>query len=222
MLNVQGLSKQYHAANFTQSIFNDLSLHIQQSEVCALLGASGSGKTTLLNLLSGIDDPDAGSVIINDTNIHTLQEPHRTLFRRQHIGFVFQFFNLIPTLTVSENVALPMELLGQTDKQIQQRVDYLLERVGLGNMQQRYPDSLSGGEQQRTAVARALSHQPTLLLADEPTGNLDEETGRQVIDLLTELARDQHTTMLIVTHSHSVAQSADRILQLKQGILNEQ
>jgi putative ABC transport system ATP-binding protein len=222
VLNVQGLSKQYHAANFTQSIFTDLNLHIRQSEVCALLGASGSGKTTLLNLLSGIDNPDTGQVIINGSDIHALQEPHKTLFRRQHIGFVFQFFNLIPTLTVSENVALPMELLGHTDKQIQQRVDYLLQRVGLVNMQQRYPDSLSGGEQQRTAVARALSHQPSLLLADEPTGNLDEDTARQVIDLLTELARDQQTTMLIVTHSQSVANSADRILQLKHGNLNRQ
>jgi putative ABC transport system ATP-binding protein len=222
MLNVKGLSKQYRATNFSQSIFKDLDLRIKPGELVALIGASGSGKTTLLNLLSGIDDPDSGQVYIDGSDIHTLKEPGRTLLRRQKIGFVFQFFNLIPTLTVRENIALPMELLGYQTSAIDQRVDELLQSVGLHTMHQRYPDTLSGGEQQRTAVARALSHHPALLLADEPTGNLDEDTGKQVIDMLTELARDQQTTMLIVTHSHSVAKHADRILKLTHGSLVEQ
>lgn len=222
MLKVNGLCKHYRAANFNQSIFEDLQLNIERGEVVALIGASGSGKTTLLNLLSGIDDPDRGQVLIEGTDIHALKEPHRTLLRREKIGFVFQFFNLIPTLTVSENIALPMELLGHRTSEIDQRVEELLQSVGLPNMHQRYPDTLSGGEQQRTAIARALSHHPALLLADEPTGNLDEDTASQVIDLLTDLARDQHTTMLIVTHSHRVALHADRVLKLSHGMLAEQ
>jgi putative ABC transport system ATP-binding protein len=222
MLNVKGLSKQYRAANFSQSIFEDLNLRIKPGELVALIGASGSGKTTLLNLLSGIDEPDSGQVYIDDSDIHALKEPERTLLRRQKIGFVFQFFNLIPTLTVRENIALPMELLGYQTPAIDQRVDELLESVGLHTMHQRYPDTLSGGEQQRTAVARALSHHPALLLADEPTGNLDEDTGKQVIDILTDLARNQQTTMLIVTHSHNVAKHADRVLKLTHGSLVEQ
>ncbi len=141
--------------------------------------------------------------------------------RRHQLGFVFQFFNLIPTLTVAENVALPMELIGAGETAMQQRVSDLLHRVGLAQMQDRYPDTLSGGEQQRTAVARALSHRPQILLADEPTGNLDEETGQRVISLLGDLVRDQATTMLIVTHNRAVAAAADRVLQLHQCKLIE-
>lgn len=219
MLSVTGLTKLYLSGSSMQTVFNDLNLQIKPSEVVALLGASGSGKTTLLNLLSGIDTPDAGHVVIDGTDIHGLEEPDRTLLRRHHLGFVFQFFNLIPTLTVGENVTLPLELTGSDAKQIHQRVSSLLDRVGLSRLIDRYPDSLSGGEQQRTAVARALSHRPKILLADEPTGNLDEETGQLVISLLTELARDQGSTLLIVTHSPLVASSADRILKLHHGEL---
>lgn len=219
MLAVTGLTKRYLSGNRSQTIFEDLQLEIGSGELLALLGASGSGKTTLLNLLSGIDDPDSGHVLIDGTDIHALDEPERTQLRRQQIGFVFQFFNLIPTLTVGENIALPMELIGLENNDIQRRVVSLLDRVGLQDMQQRYPETLSGGEQQRTAIARALSHQPTLLLADEPTGNLDEDTGHNVITLLTDLARNQGTTMLIVTHSQSVASAADRVLRLQHGKL---
>lgn len=219
MLAVTGLTKRYLSGNRSQTIFEDLQLEIGSGELLALLGASGSGKTTLLNLLSGIDDPDSGHVLIDGTDIHALDEPERTQLRRQQIGFVFQFFNLIPTLTVGENIALPMELIGLENNDIQRRVVSLLDRVGLQDMQQRYPETLSGGEQQRTAIARALSHQPTLLLADEPTGNLDEDTGHSVITLLTDLARNQGTTMLIVTHSQSVASAADRVLRLQHGKL---
>ena len=221
MLTVTNLCKSYLSGAHHQTIFEGLNLQLGRGEVVALLGASGSGKTTLLNLLSGIDTPDQGRVLINGVDIHAQGEPGRTLLRRQQLGFVFQFFNLIPTLTVAENVALPMELTGANNVAIQQRVSELLQRVGLAQMARRYPDSLSGGEQQRTAVARALSHRPQILLADEPTGNLDEETGARVITLLGELVRDQATTMLIVTHSLSVAAAADRVLKLHLGRLIE-
>ena len=219
MLRVQELQKNYRSGGGLQTVLNNLSFQVPQGEIAALLGASGSGKTTLLNLLSGIDTPDGGSVHIDGTRIHNLGEPQRTLFRRRHIGFVFQFFNLIPTLTVGENIALPMELIGTQPQIALERVDTLLDQVGLPRMAKRYPETLSGGEQQRTAVARALSHRPQLLLADEPTGNLDEVTGRQVISLLTDLVRDQRTTLVVVTHSHAVADAADRVLQLQNGQL---
>lgn len=221
MLSVTELCKGYQSGSHHQTIFEGLDLHLDKGEVVALLGASGSGKTTLLNLLSGIDTPDKGRVLINGVDVHAQGEPARTLLRRQQLGFVFQFFNLIPTLTVAENVALPMELIGADEAAMQQRVSYLLHRVGLAQMQDRYPDTLSGGEQQRTAVARALSHRPQILLADEPTGNLDEETGQRVISLLGDLVRDQATTMLIVTHSRAIAAAADRVLQLHQCKLIE-
>lgn len=220
LLTVQELTKSYRSGGLRQTVFDRLQFEVGVGEVVALLGASGSGKTTLLNLLSGIDCPDSGSVRIDDTDIHALSEPARTLFRRRHIGFVFQFFNLIPTLTVGENVALPVELAGSPAGVATERTRTLLEQVGLAGMAGRYPETLSGGEQQRTAIARALSHRPKLLLADEPTGNLDEATGDRVIALLTGLAREQRTTMLLVTHSRRVAGAADRVLQLEQGRLD--
>ena len=220
MLSVEQLHKHYSTGDRKQTIFDNLDLSVDSGEVTALVGASGSGKTTLLNLLSGIDDPDSGRVLIDNIDIHAQGEPARTLFRRHHVGFVFQFFNLIPTLTVGENIALPMELIGMHEDQARKRVDDLLTRVGLDGMASRFPETLSGGEQQRTALARALAHKPKLLLADEPTGNLDETTGAQVIDLLSELARDEGTTLLMVTHSHAVANAADRVLQLQHGQLS--
>ena len=220
MLSVEQLRKHYRTGDRKQTIFDSLDLSVDSGEVTALVGASGSGKTTLLNLLSGIDDPDSGRVLIDNIDIHAKGEPARTLFRRHHVGFVFQFFNLIPTLTVGENIALPMELIGMHEDQARKRVDDLLTRVGLDGMASRFPETLSGGEQQRTALARALAHKPKLLLADEPTGNLDETTGAQVIDLLSELARDEGTTLLMVTHSHAVANAADRVLQLQHGQLS--
>ena len=185
-----------------------------------MLGASGSGKTTLLNLLSGIDSPDSGTVKIDNTDLYSLDENSRTLLRRQKLGFVFQFFNLIPTLTVAENIALPLQLLSKSAAEIADVTSSLLNKVGLAGVESRYPETLSGGEQQRIAIARAVAHQPLLLLADEPTGNLDEETGLSIIHLLNTLAREQNISMLLVTHSQQVADSADRILTLQQGKLN--
>jgi putative ABC transport system ATP-binding protein len=219
MLSIEKLQKSYQSGESRQRVFDELTLDVPAGEIVALLGASGSGKTTLLNLCCGIDDPDSGHVRIADVDVHALAEPARTLFRRRYIGFVFQFFNLIPTLTVGENLALPSELLGDPPGASGQRVAQLLDAVGLPGMRERFPDTLSGGEQQRVAVARALAHSPDLLLADEPTGNLDEKTGAAVISLLVDLARDHGTTMLIVTHSTAVAAAADRVLHLHQGKL---
>jgi putative ABC transport system ATP-binding protein len=221
MLTVDKLRKTYHTGSQVQTVFDALTFQLSAGETVALLGASGSGKTTLLNLLAGIDAPDAGRVTIDGTDIHALGEPERTLFRRYHIGFVFQFFNLIPTLTVGENVALPMELVDREPDASRARTERLLDEVGLSGMADRYPETLSGGEQQRTAIARALSHQPRLLLADEPTGNLDEATGDSIITLLTGLAREQGTTMLLVTHSPRVAEAADRVLRLHLGRIED-
>ncbi len=217
MLTVENLAKLYWTGSTRQVVFDELTFSVAKGETVALLGASGSGKTTLLNLISGIDSPDSGKVLLDGVDVHALAEPERTLLRRRRIGFVFQFFNLIPTLKVGENVALPLELLGEDEAAAQQRAAELLEDVGLGGLAQRYPETLSGGEQQRAAIARALAHRPALLLADEPTGNLDEDTGGRIIALLTDLARQQGTTLLLVTHSTPVAQAADRVLRLSHG-----
>jgi putative ABC transport system ATP-binding protein len=217
MIQVDKLTRIYQTGSNRQVVFDALTFDVEKGETVALLGASGSGKTTLLNLISGIDTPDAGQVLLDGVDVHALGEPDRTLLRRRQIGFVFQFFNLIPTLTAGENVALPLELLGSDDRTAQERADALLEQVGLGGLGTRYPETLSGGEQQRAAIARALVHQPAVMLADEPTGNLDEDTGRLIIELLTGLARQQGTTLLLVTHSMQVAQAADRVLRLSHG-----
>ncbi len=219
MISVQGLRKTYPSGDGVQTVFDGLDLDVGAGEVVALLGASGSGKTTLLNLLSGIDDPDDGSVRIAGDDVHAQREPQRTLFRRHRIGFVFQFFNLIPTLTVAENLALPLELVGRSPAEVAARSASLLRAVGLPGTAERFPDTLSGGEQQRVAVARALAHDPPVLLADEPTGNLDDATGADITDLLMTMARDHGTTMLIVTHSAAVSHAADRVLHLRDGRL---
>ena len=217
MVRVDKLAKVYSSTTHQQVVFESLGFSVGCGEAVALVGPSGSGKTTLLNLISGIDSPDSGSVYLDGIEVTALAEPERTLLRRRRIGFVFQFFNLIPTLTVGENVALPLELLGESDTVGQQRAADLLQDVGLGGLAPRYPETLSGGEQQRAAIARALAHRPALLLADEPTGNLDEDSGGRIIELLTDLARRQRTTMLLVTHSSHVARAADRVLYLRHG-----
>ena len=217
MIDVDKLTRVYRSGSTRQVVFSNLTFSAEQGETVALLGASGSGKTTLLNLISGIDSPDSGTVSLDGVDVHALAEPARTLLRRRRIGFVFQFFNLIQTLTVGENIALPLELLGNDRTTAQQRAADMLEAVELNGLEDRFPETLSGGEQQRAAIARALVHTPALLLADEPTGNLDEDTAGRIIDLLTGLARRQGTTMLLVTHSSRVAQAADRILRLSHG-----
>ena len=199
----------------------DLSVTFAQGEFVAILGKSGSGKSTLLNLISGIDQADGGSVWLDGQDLTALGENQRTLFRRRKIGFIFQFFNLIPTLTVMENVVLPLELNGATVEDARRQAGLMLEAVGLLDRAQTFPDRLSGGEQQRVAIARALVHDPLLVLADEPTGNLDEETGRQVLELLDRLTRQAGKNLIMVTHSNEAAALADRVLHLREGKLVE-
>jgi putative ABC transport system ATP-binding protein len=217
MLAVVNVTRVYRSGSTRQVVLEGLTFSVSEGETVALLGASGSGKTTLLNLISGIDNPDSGTVSLDGVNVHALAEPERTLLRRRRIGFVFQFFNLIHTLTVGENVALPLELLGADHASMQARAADLLAAVGLGGLEHRFPETLSGGEQQRAAIARALAHRPALLLADEPTGNLDEDTAGRIIELLGGLARQEGTTLLLVTHSTPVAEVADRVLRLSHG-----
>ena len=218
---LRNLRKHYTEGDQQRVIFTDLNLDIGRGEFVALLGPSGSGKSTLLNLLGGIDLPDAGQIRISDRLLTALSEVERTRFRRRHIGFVFQFFNLIPTLTVAENLLLPLELNSLATPDQRERALELLDQVGLGDRRASFPERLSGGEQQRLALARALVHGPWLLLADEPTGNLDAATGERILELLLALHRQAETTMVMVTHSREVAARADRILRLDNGHIRE-
>lgn len=219
MLQAEHLHYSYPEAGRRHSVLADVCLALQAGERAALVGSSGSGKSTLLNLLGGIDRPDSGEIRIAGRTLTQLREPELTLFRRQHIGFIYQQFNLIPTLTVAENMLLPLELLGVARQEQQQRLQHWLDAVQLSTRGGAFPDQLSGGEQQRVAIARALIHRPALVLADEPTGNLDAQTGARVLDLLFDLAAQADQTLLVVTHSRAVAERAGRILLLYAGRL---
>ena len=221
LVELTGIAKSYREGERERVVFRDASLTVARGEWVFLLGRSGSGKSTLLNLISGIDLPDGGTVVVDGIPLNRLSERDRTLFRRERVGFVFQFYNLIPTLTVEENILLPLELSGALTAASRAAARELLEQVGLADRGGSYPDRLSGGEQQRVAVARALVHRPSLVLADEPTGNLDAETGRQVLDLFERLVRQTGTTMVLVTHSGEVTQLADRIMVTRDGRLVE-
>ena len=219
LLTVRALRRAYTEGERTREVLRGVDLDVRAGEFLALLGRSGSGKSTLLNLIGGIDRPDAGDIRIADARVTALSERERTLFRRRHIGFVFQFYNLLPTLTVEENLLLPLELNGRTGTAATDAVARLLEEVGLADRARAFPDRLSGGEQQRIAVARALVHDPALVLADEPTGTLDAETGRAVLELFDRLLRARGKTLVIVTHSKAVTRIADRVLTLEDGRL---
>jgi putative ABC transport system ATP-binding protein len=220
-VELQHVSKVYREGDAERVVLHDVSIAIRPGEIAVLLGRSGSGKSTLLNLIAGIDRPTSGRVLVGGTDLTALDEQRRTLFRRRHIGFVFQFFNLIPLLTVEENLTLPLDLNGRADAKGVERARALLERVGLAGRGRSYPERLSGGEQQRLAIARALSHEPALILADEPTGTLDAETAAGVLDLLDSLARESGTTVVMVTHSREVIGVADRIVTIQRGRLLE-
>lgn len=215
-VRLRGVSKAYDDGATRHDVLAGIDLDLEAGELVALLGPSGSGKSTLLNIIAGLDSPDDGTVEVSGNELGAMSERGRTLLRRREIGFVFQFFNLIPTLTVLENVLLPLELTGTRDRA---RARALLERVGLADRERAFPEELSGGEQQRIAIARALAHQPKLLLADEPTGNLDSATGARVLDLLTDLIRESGTAMVIATHSHEVVDRAHRVLTLHDGVI---
>jgi len=213
-IELQALSKTYPEGKTDRTVLRDITATVNRGEVIVLLGRSGSGKSTLLNLLCGIDLPSSGHVFINNINITGLSEHERTLFRRKHIGFIFQFFNLIPTLTVEENLLLPLELNGLTGKEEEKKAFEILYQTGLSDRRKSYPDQLSGGEQQRVAIARALSHDPMLILADEPTGNLDFETGQQILSILDNLAGKTGKTMIMATHSKEMVCSSLRKVRL--------
>ncbi len=215
VLVVEGLSRDYESGGKTLRVLDDVSFRLDAGEVFAIVGPSGSGKTTLLGLCAGLDDPTAGRVVLCGHELQKLDENARARVRNENIGFVFQTFQLIHTLTALENVMVPAELRG--DRGARQAAMDLLDRVELAERMSHYPKQLSGGEQQRVAIARAFINRPTVLFADEPTGNLDGETGGRIESLLFDLNADAGTTLVIVTHDLELASRADRILQLRSG-----
>jgi len=221
LVELRRASKSFREGERERPVFADVDLELRRAEFVVLTGRSGSGKSTLLNLISGIDLCSSGQVLLLGRDLARVGEPERTLMRRRHVGFVFQLFNLIPTLTVEENLRLPLELCGRDDATGRERALGLLERVGLADRRRSYPDRLSGGEEQRVAVARALVHDPELVLADEPTGNLDDESAEAVLGLLEELLRPERKTLVLVTHSQQAARLADRRLEVHDGHLIE-
>jgi putative ABC transport system ATP-binding protein len=220
-IHLENLSKSYTEGNKKRNVLQGATASTAKGEFLAIIGKSGSGKSTLLNLISGTDSPDSGEIHLNEQSLTGLSENDRTLFRRENIGFIFQFFNLIPTLKVIENVTLPLELTGVALEEARKTATKFLAAVGLDDREGAFPDRLSGGEQQRVAIARALVHDPLLVLADEPTGNLDEETGLQVLHLLEELTGQEGKNLIMVTHSMDNADHADRVLELRDGLLVE-
>lgn len=220
LLQLEGVRWGYREGGAWREVLRGVDLNVAAGEQLALLGKSGSGKSTLLHLIGALDLPSAGRIHFEGADLVALGEPARTLWRRRHVGFVYQFFNLIPTLTVLENVTLPLELNGFSERQGREMALDLLAEVSLDHRAASFPDRLSGGEQQRVAIVRALVHQPHLVLADEPTGNIDLVTGEQVLDLLDRLVRGRGRTLLLVTHSAEVASRADRVIRLVDGRLS--
>ena len=218
-IRIRGLRRTYLEGRREHIVLDNLDVDVGRGESLAIRGRSGSGKSTLLNLIGGIDKPDAGEVIVAGVELTALSERERTLFRRRHIGFVYQAFNLVSTLSVADNIRLVLELNRVGKDETSARIGSLLDAVGLADRADSYPDLLSGGEQQRVAIARALAHRPAVLIADEPTGNLDDKTAEAVLSLLDELVRRQGGTLLIATHSARVASRCDRVVALHDGRL---
>jgi putative ABC transport system ATP-binding protein len=221
VLTIRQLSRSFREGTRVHRVLECAEARVARAEIVAVVGRSGVGKSTLLNLVSGIDRPDSGAVEVDGREVSALPEPQRTLFRRSHVGFIYQFFNLLPTLDVSENVRLMLELNGVRGRAAQRRTEAVLGEVGLAGRAHSSVDLLSGGEQQRVAIARALVHRPALLLADEPTGNLDDDTAREVLSVLLREVRSHGATLLLVTHDALLAQAADRVLELREGRLYE-
>lgn len=220
VIRVVDLWKQYDGrSTWGTAALSGTSLDIMSGELVALYGKSGSGKTTLLNLLAGLDYPTRGTIEIEGDDLASMGEKKRTFLRRSRIGFVFQFFNLLPTLTAFENVFLSLELVGRPDADAARKA---LEAVGLEGMEKRFPHELSGGEQQRVAIARALVKEPLIILADEPTGNLDSHTSAEVLDLLARRCRERETTLIVATHSPLTCRYVDRILKMVDGVVREE
>jgi putative ABC transport system ATP-binding protein len=219
ILEVSSLSKSYQSGLRKVLVLEDIQFTVTKGSTAAVVGSSGSGKTTLLGLCAGLDRPSNGTLTLNQIPLNEMSEDELAQIRNQYVGFVFQNFQLIQTLTALENVMIPLELRG--DKQAKERASELLDRVGLGERFTHYPSQLSGGEQQRVAIARAFSNNPLILFADEPTGNLDEETGESIEKLLFEINREQGTTLVLVTHDLDLAEKTDQIIRLKGGRVAE-
>ena len=219
ILKTHSLRKQYQMGAVTVSALQGVDFAVQPGEFVAIMGPSGSGKSTLLHLLGGLDTPSEGDILLDGSPMAHLTDDQVTILRRRQVGFIFQFFNLLPTLTAVENVALPLLLDGQNLTEHSQRIDHLLELVGLSDRRDHRPEQLSGGEQQRVAIARAFVNQPKIVLADEPTGNLDSKSGAAVLDLLRRACKELQTTVVMVTHDPHAASYADRVVFLKDGQL---
>ena len=216
MIVAEGLEKTYTSGGRPLPVLRSLDLQIEAESFVSVVGPSGSGKTTLLGLLAGLDEPSGGRILLDGVEMFSLTEDGRAEFRSQNVGFVFQTFHLLPTLTALENVLVPLELRGE-GRSARGRAEGLLERVGLGDRLDHYPAQLSGGEQQRVALARAFANRPKILFADEPTGNLDRETGASIVEMLEELNREAYTTLVLVTHDLSLAERAHRVVSLAGG-----
>ncbi|MDE6863826.1 MAG: ABC transporter ATP-binding protein [Eubacterium sp.] len=215
ILEVKNLSKTYGKGDTMVKALDNVSFSVEQGEFVAIIGPSGSGKSTMLHILGGVDTPTSGQVIINNTDISTLNETALAIFRRRQIGLIYQFYNLIPILTVEENLTLPLLLDGRKpDKRI---TDSLIEKLGLSKRRTHLPSQLSGGQQQRVSIGRALVNNPALLLADEPTGNLDSENSREIMTLLRKFNKEQKQTVIIITHDEKIALAADRVISIEDG-----
>lgn len=219
MLAARQLTKEYPSGSSALAVLRDVNFEIPQGQFVSVVGPSGSGKTTLLGLMAGLDTPSHGTVVLDGVDLAGLNEDARAKLRGEKVGFIFQSFQLIPTLTAAENVQVPLELRGETGAAM--RAKELLTRVGLGHRLHHFPTQLSGGEQQRVAIARAFSNQPRILFADEPTGNLDVNTGATIVELLEQLNRESGSTVIIVTHDLQLAERAQRVIRLRDGVVIE-
>lgn len=215
ILEVKNLSKTYGKGDTMVKALDNVSFSVEKGEFVAIIGPSGSGKSTLLHILGGVDVPTSGNVIINDTDISTLDETALAIFRRRQIGLVYQFYNLIPILTVEENLTLPLLLDGR--KPDKKQINELIKKLGLENRLDHLPNQLSGGQQQRVSIGRALVNHPALMLADEPTGNLDSENSKEIVALLRHFNKTLNQTVIIITHDEKIALSADRIISIEDG-----
>jgi putative ABC transport system ATP-binding protein len=214
MIKLENVEKYYGG----HKVLKGINLIVQKGEFISIMGSSGSGKSTLLNLIGGMDRPEQGAVIVNGENITVFTDEKLTLYRRKKIGFIFQFFNLLPNITVFENISMPLLLNGSEDRE---KVFQYIKRINLDGKEDKYPYQLSGGEQQRVAIARALIHEPEIILADEPTGSLDSENGRKIMDLIQELTEEMNKTVILVTHESYIAEYADRTVRIKDGVVFE-